>query len=96
MGGAILLEKPVIFDGKPITEGQVLIPLVAGYTAHAPSKKKPNYRLDIETAWSAEGCPLPSDVSWFTGGPQSRLKRIIVLLEFEKGTISVAAKNGGA
>ena len=89
MAGAILLEKPLMLDGKPVVEGQVLIPVVTGYTAHAPTRKRPNFRLDISTAWSPEGCPSRSDVSWFTAGSGCRLKRIMVVLCFEEDTIQL-------
>lgn len=84
---AILLEAPVSLGESRLT-GQVLVPVVTGLQAHAPTKRRPNYRLDISVAFGPEGAPAANDVGWLLGSPRSsKLRRIYVLLEFEPGTI---------
>ena len=86
---AILLEGPVSLGGTEL-DGQVLVPIVTGVEAHAPTKRKPNYRLDINVAFGPEGAPMSNDVSWLLGSPRTtKLRRVWVLLEFEPDTINL-------
>lgn len=96
-------DKPVMYDGKPtystlfsmaslILDGQVLVPVVLGYTAFAPTKKRNFFKLSIDVGFGVEGAPSNNDVSWLSPvnpiKSPPKLRKILVLLAFDEGTIN--------
>lgn len=81
----LLLNVPVTLGDLSI-EGQVLLPIVELRNFNAPSKRNPNFRINLDLLISTDGAPSKTDVSWLM--PSSgRLKDLHVLLVFEDGTI---------
>ncbi len=89
-------EGIIISDGNtfefPSDEvtGQLVIPSIGGLEFRSPTKKRPNYQLEITAVFPPESVAhhTNGDVRWIMLEPHGgRLKNCWIILEFEQDTL---------